>query len=196
MDYYTDPTNAPEPAWCRNVNTSSSYLYPVPKRTCVNSEMAIVRQTMRHEVYPKLAITNRTWGPTPAGKQPLYRHQGVLLVPGISSTCTGSGADCDAVEDVIVQKLEQMFIWAKQDWLVGGFMPWHFGRWSRSLCVVSQPQRSGCTDDSTGPDPMGVPKHMPRVLAKLKEIGTYITKCGCGSDAQPYAVGVCWPEQF
>ena len=34
------------------------------------------------------------------------------------------------------------------------------------------------------------------VLAKLKEIGTYITKCGCGSDAQPYAVGVCWPEQF
>ena len=43
---------------------------------------------------------------------------------------------------------------------------------------------------------MGVPKHMPRVLAKLKEIGTYITKCGCGSDAQPYAVGVCWPGQF
>ena len=135
VDYYTDPTNAPEPNWCRNVNTSSSYLYPVPKRMCVNSEMTIVRQTMRHEVYPKLTITNRTWGPTPAGKQPLYRHQGVLLVPGISSTCTGSGADCDAIEDVIVQKLEQMFIWAKQDWLVGGFMPWHFGRWSRALCV-------------------------------------------------------------
>ena len=35
---------------------------------------------------------------------------------------------------------------------------------------------------------MGVPKHMPRVLAKLKEIGTYITKCGCGSDAQPIHV--------
>jgi|EP01046_Picozoa_sp_COSAG06_P018126 hypothetical protein len=71
---------------------------------------------MRHEVYPKLTITNRTWDPpgTPAGAPPRYRHQGVLLVPGISSTCAGSGADCDAMEDVIVEKLDQYFEWAKQ----------------------------------------------------------------------------------
>ena len=132
---------------------------------------------MRHQVYPKLAITNRTWRPTPKGKPPHYRHQGVLLVPGISSTCTGSGADCDAIEDIIVEKLDQYFAWAKQDYLIGGFMPWHF-------------------DDSSGPDPMGVPTHMPRVLAKLKEIGTYITKCGCGSDSQLFAIDVCWPANF
>jgi hypothetical protein len=35
-----------------------------------------------------------------------------------------------------------------------------------------------------------------QVLAKLKEIGTFITKCGCGNDMQPFAVDVCWPGKF
>ena len=51
----------------------------------------------------------------------------------------------------------------------------------------------GHFSDSSGPDPDGVPKHMPRVLAKLQEIGAYITKCGCGGDALDYNRAVCWP---
>jgi hypothetical protein len=39
VDYYTDPTNAPEPDWCQNVNVSSSYQYPAPAHRCINSEM-------------------------------------------------------------------------------------------------------------------------------------------------------------
>jgi hypothetical protein len=50
IDMYTDPGNTPEPAWCATVNTSSASLYPVPKRVCRSSEVAVVKSTLRHEV--------------------------------------------------------------------------------------------------------------------------------------------------
>lgn len=124
IDYYTDPTNTPEPAWCATVNRSSAYLYPVPKRVCHSSEVSTVKSALRHELYPKLRITNRTWGvrkPLPAVSD--YRHQGVLLVPGISTTCSGPPGSCAGMEDVIVKKLDEYWQWAQEDWLVGGFMP-------------------------------------------------------------------------
>jgi hypothetical protein len=48
IDDYTDPDN--NPAWCATVNVSSANLYPVPKRVCRSSEVAVVKSTLRHEV--------------------------------------------------------------------------------------------------------------------------------------------------
>jgi hypothetical protein len=46
-----------------------------------------------------------------------------VLVPGISSSCAGDDSACAVAEDVIVQKLDEYWKWAREDWLVGGFMP-------------------------------------------------------------------------
>ena len=136
---------------------------------------------MRHEVYPKLAITNRTWGPTPAGKPPAYRHQGVLLVPGISSTCAGTDEQCSAMEDVIVQKLEQFFEWAKQDWLVGGFMPWVTTGCNPTTALPGR-SLTDCLrlqhfDDSSGPDPMGDDSAIEIKILPMKNDVFGATRC-------------------
>ena len=123
IDMYTDPSNTPESTWCTTVNTSSASLYPVPKRVCRSSEVAVVKSTLRHEVYPKLRVTNRTWSAPSVAGPPQYRHQGVVLVPGVSSSCAGDDTACAIAEDVIVKKLDEYWQWAREDWLVGGFMP-------------------------------------------------------------------------
>ena len=64
---------------------------------------------------------------------------------------------------------------------------------SRTLCPSLHPRGVKVVASFRGAESSEL---LRRVLAKLKEIGTFITKCGCGNDVQPFAVDVCWPGKF
>jgi len=97
----------------------------------------------------------------------LHPHQGVLLVPGIFASdpvhCTQGNVSCplDKQAAQVVQKLDKMFSWAKEDPRVRGFNPWHFSN-------RTGPQLGGWWDQRLGA------VAMPTVVSKLREIGMHV----------------------
>jgi len=119
------------------------------------AEVAGVRETAETVVFPKMAP-----------------HQRLLLVPGIygntPSSCAahGGGAACalDRQAEQVVRKLDLYLEWAKSEPRVVGFNPWHFSH--------RGPQNAPQNDMAIGGE------EMPMVLAKLRDIGTYIVSQG------------------
>ena len=99
----------------------------------------------------------------------LHPHQQALFVPGIFASdpthCADTGVSCplDAQAKQIVTKLDGFFQWAKDEARIVGFNPWHFNNRSHPQLKGSYDQRLGAVS-------------MPSVVAKLQEIGTYITR--------------------
>jgi hypothetical protein len=102
----------------------------------------------------------------------LGAHQRLLLVPGIygntpaSCVKAGGGAACalELQEKQIVAKLDKYLEWARSDLRIVGFNPWHM--------LHRGPQNGAAHDMAIGAE------EMPTVLAKLREIGAFITTRG------------------
>ena len=92
----------------------------------------------------------------------LNDNQKVVLVPGIMG-CNYTQSELDINSVQIVNDLDILFEWAKNETNVAGFNPWHFN--NRSTNQAAPPCNM---------KPGGV--MMPDVVNKLKEIGTYIMK--------------------
>jgi hypothetical protein len=98
----------------------------------------------------------------------------VLLVPGVfgcsNSSAIGKvvplegtkGAAAHGQDQIVVDKLEGLFSWAKTEPRVGGFNPWHFADRGHN-------QAPGCPCDMQ----LGA-SSMPAVVAKLREINLWI----------------------
>merc|ERR1711957_743034 len=90
------------------------------------------------------------------------------FVPGIFASspahCSSSGVQCplDDQAKQIVIKLDGFFEWAKSEPRVAGFNPWHFANRSGTQLPGAYDQKLGAIS-------------MPSVVAKLKEIGEYIS---------------------
>jgi hypothetical protein len=101
-----------------------------------------------------------------------YDAEQVLLAPGIYGNTPegcrrlqyGNNYTCRIEEQEIqvVKKLEAYFEWAVSDDRIVGFNPWHFNTRSADQYHPVADMRIGAVQ-------------MPLVLAKLKEIGKYIT---------------------
>jgi hypothetical protein len=93
----------------------------------------------------------------------LLPHQRVLLCPGTfacSPSLSPVKMTLDEQQDQIVTKLRLMFEWARQSPKVAGFIPWHLS--NRKMAA-----RPDC-DFGLGA------VAMPRVMAELQKIGSYI----------------------
>lgn len=118
------------------------------------SEVAMVRTIAEKTIFPMLKP-----------------HQKLLLVPGIygntPAVCKeagGAGMVCSlhAQAEQVVAKLDGFFAWAKTEDRIAGFNGWHFGHRSTPQNVALHDMALGAVE-------------MPAVLAKLHEIGEYIT---------------------
>jgi hypothetical protein len=115
------------------------------------AEVHAAQQTFQTSIFPKLTA-----------------KQKVLLVPGTFGNtpegCEAANLSCPlaAQQEQIVQKLEAYFSWAKSDARVVGFNPWHFDYRVGDQAQASDDMKLGAVQ-------------MPLVLAKLKEIGRFIT---------------------
>ena len=98
----------------------------------------------------------------------LHPHQQALFVPGVFGCdplhCAAKNKSCplDDQAKQIVLKLDGFFEWAKSDDKIAGFNPWHFAN-------RSHPQFGDYCDQRLGA------VAMPAVVAKLTEIGKYIS---------------------
>ena len=100
------------------------------------AEVVANRKRYRDEIYPKL-----------------HPHQRAVFTPGVYATnCTGCNVTLQ--EDYVVAKLQAYLDWAKQDPLIYGMNPWHYGKGPPGFAL-------GAID-------------MPGAAAKLKEIGDWI----------------------
>eukprot|EP01052_Picozoa_sp_SAG31_P040941 SAG31_NODE_6067_length_2185_cov_2.069990_3_plen_233_part_00 len=99
----------------------------------------------------------------------LSAHHKMLLAPGVYGNtpegCLQYGNYTCTIEEQeiqVVKKLEAYFEWAVSDARVVGFNPWHFNYRTGDQYHPVDDMRIGAVQ-------------MPLVLAKLKEIGRYIT---------------------
>lgn len=98
----------------------------------------------------------------------LRGHQQALFVPGVFASspegCMSKGRKCplDSQAEQIVIKLSGFFEWAKTEPRIAGFNPWHFRNRTRPQFALPYDQKLGAVS-------------MPTVVAKLREIGEYIT---------------------
>ena len=89
----------------------------------------------------------------------MWPHQRALVVPGLFG-CTNV-MSLNQSQDKAVEKLDAYFAWAKTEKRIAGFAPWHWGD-------RHTPQaKSGCNME------VGAGS-MPRVVAKLREIGRWM----------------------
>jgi hypothetical protein len=100
----------------------------------------------------------------------MWPHQKALLVPGMFQ--------CENVmsfnqsEDKAVQKLDAYFQYAKTEGRVAGFAPWHWGD------RHSPQSKTGCDMEKGAGS-------MPRVVAKLREIGQWMKANATGTPLRP-----------
>ena len=90
----------------------------------------------------------------------MNEKQRALLVPGIYG-CNSSYINNQSYEQSIVNKLQSLFEWAKNETRIIGFNPWHFNNRSSAQSQGECNMEPGAIS-------------MPLVLNKLKEIGQYI----------------------
>jgi hypothetical protein len=99
----------------------------------------------------------------------MYPHQRALFVPGVFALdpvrCKAANSSCPLAEQArqVVTKLQSYFDWAKNDSRIIGFNPWHF-------CNRSDEHSLGAIA-------------MPTVVAKLHEIGNFISNQSSSDDS-------------
>jgi hypothetical protein len=101
----------------------------------------------------------------------LRPHQRALLAPGVFAShpavCEAHNVSCPLAQQAaqVTARLDILFEWAKRRREIAGWIPWHFGN-------RTTPQWGGAYDLELGAI------SMPSVVAKLKEIGTFVRQHG------------------
>lgn len=90
----------------------------------------------------------------------LGKDQRVILVPGVMG-CNYTQSTLDTNAQQIIDDLNVLFDWAKNETRVAGFNPWHFNNRSTNQAAPPCNMKPGAVV-------------MPSVVDKLKEIGQYI----------------------
>ena len=90
----------------------------------------------------------------------LSKTQKAIMVPGVMG-CNYTQFELDANSAQIVDDLDTLFSWAKNEPRVAGFNPWHFNNRATNQAAPPCNMKPGAV-------------MMPDVVDKLKEIGTWM----------------------
>lgn len=109
----------------------------------------------------------------------MSESQRLMLVPGTFACSNLSYMSLDLSQERVLEKLEGYFAWGKEDNRVAGFNPWHFNN-------RKTPQHAPPCDMRLGAGAM------PKVVAKLSEIGRWIqaavprppSPCDCSGNGE------------